>query len=74
MILNNPNKQTKPVMGKNIKAIKSLPRYAHRSISFNRGSEFMNWPQLQVERGRQYGSAIYLQPSRKAPLRTPING
>jgi len=36
----NPNKRTKPVMGKILKAIKDLPHIAPRSITFDRGSEF----------------------------------
>jgi IS30 family transposase len=53
VILKNPNKCTKPVRGKIIKAIRSLPHQAHRSITFDRGSEFMNWPHLQAEIGTQ---------------------
>ena len=36
-----------------IKAIKDLPHQARRSITFDRGSEFMNWPHLQAEIGTQ---------------------
>jgi IS30 family transposase len=53
VILKNPNRRTKPVMGKIIKAIKDLPDKASRSITFDRGSEFMNWPHLQAEIGTQ---------------------
>ena len=53
VILRNPNRRTKPVMGKIIKAIKDLPHQARRSITFDRGSEFMNWPHLQAEIGTQ---------------------
>lgn len=53
VILKNPNKRTKPVMGKIISAIKDLPHQARRSITFDRGSEFMNWPHLQAEIGTQ---------------------
>jgi IS30 family transposase len=53
VILKNPNKRTKPVMGKIIKAMKDLPLIARRSITFDRGSEFMSWPHLQAEIGTQ---------------------
>jgi IS30 family transposase len=53
VILKNPDRRTKPVMGKIIKAIKDLPHKARRSITFDRGSEFMNWPHLQAEIGTQ---------------------
>ena len=32
---------------------KDLPHQARRSITFDRGSEFMNWPHLQAEIGTQ---------------------
>jgi IS30 family transposase len=51
VILKNPNKRTKPVMGKIMKAIKDLPHVARRSITFDRGSEFVSWPQLQAKIG-----------------------
>ena len=51
VILKNPNKRTKPVMGKIIKAIKDLPQIARRSITFDRGTEFVSWPHLQAEIG-----------------------
>ena len=53
VILKNPNRRTKPVMGTIIKAIKDLPLIARRSMTFDRGSEFMNWPHLQAEIGTQ---------------------
>lgn len=53
VILKNPNKRTKPVMGKIIKAIKDLPHVARRSITFDRGSELVSWPQLQAKIGTQ---------------------
>lgn len=53
VILKNTNRRTRPVMGKIINAIKDLPHHARRSITFDRGSEFMNWPHLQAEIGTQ---------------------
>jgi IS30 family transposase len=40
VILKNPNKRTKPVMGKIIKAIKDLPHVARRSITGQNRREF----------------------------------
>ena len=51
VILKNPNKRTKPVMGKIMSAIKDLPLVARRSITFDRGTEFVSWPHLQAEIG-----------------------
>ena len=51
VILKNPNKRTKPVMGKIIKAIRDLPQVVRRSITFDRGTEFVSWPHLQAEIG-----------------------
>ncbi|MBY0135075.1 hypothetical protein E2977_00940 (plasmid) [Paracoccus yeei] len=34
-------------------ALAPLPRHACRSVTFNRGSEFIDWPHLQAEVGTQ---------------------
>jgi transposase, IS30 family len=51
--LKNPNRKTKPVMGKIIKAIRDLPFTVRKSITFDRGTEFVSWPHLQAEIGTQ---------------------
>jgi len=51
VILKNPNRRTKPVMGKIMKAIKDLPLNARKSITFDRGTEFVSWPHLQAQIG-----------------------
>lgn len=53
VLLKNPNKKTKPVMSKIMKAIRDLPLLARRSITFDRGTEFVSWPHLQAELGTQ---------------------
>jgi len=53
VVLNNPNKRTKPVMGKIMRSLKDLPLAARRSITFDRGTEFVSWPHLQAEIGTQ---------------------
>ena len=53
VILKNPNKRTQPVMGKIMDAIRDLPYVARRSITFDRGTEFVSWPHLQAEIGTQ---------------------
>ena len=53
VLLKNPSKRTKPVMGKVIRAIRDLPIVARRSITFDRGTEFVSWPHLQAEIGTQ---------------------
>lgn len=53
VLLKNPNKRTKPVMGKVIRAIRDLPLVARRSITFDRGPEFVSWPHLRAEIGTQ---------------------
>jgi IS30 family transposase len=37
-----PNRQTRPVLGKVIRAIRDLPFAARRSITFDRGTEFVS--------------------------------
>ncbi len=34
-----------------IEALRALPLAAHRSVAFDRGSEFVDWPHLQTELG-----------------------
>ena len=53
VILKNPNRRTKPVMGKIMEAICDLPLSARKSITFDRGTEFVSWPHLQDEIGTQ---------------------
>lgn len=43
----------KSVMGKIMTAIKVLPLIACQSMTVDRGTEFVNWPLLQVEIGTQ---------------------
>ena len=72
VILKNPNKRTKPVMGKIMKAIKDLLLIARQSITFDRGTEFISWPHRKPRSAPRPGSAILPRLGRKAPLRIPI--
>ena len=71
VILKNPNKRTKPVMGKIMSAIKDLPLVARRSITFDRGTEFVSWPHLQAEIGTQAWFCDPSSPSRDIATRYP---
>lgn len=51
VILKNTTKRSKPVMNKIVAAIGPLPFAARRSMTFDRGSEFVTWPHLQAETG-----------------------
>ena len=51
--LKNEEKRTKPIMAQIAQALTSLPRHACRWITFDRGSEFVDWPHLQAEVGTQ---------------------
>ena len=51
VLLRNTSRRSKPVMGKIARAIDALPLPARRSITFDRGSEFVTWPHLQAETG-----------------------
>jgi len=53
VLLKNKSKHTKPVMHKVTDALRSLPLIARRSITFDRGTEFVSWPHLQSEIGTQ---------------------
>ena len=51
VLLKNPNKRRKPVMGEIMKAIGDLPLMTRKSITFDRGIEFVIWLHLQAELG-----------------------
>lgn len=74
MLLKNPNKRTKPVMGKIMKAVRDLPYIARRSITFDRGTEFVSWPHLQAEIGTQTWFCDPSSPWQKGTVETPVEG
>jgi len=53
VLLVNANKTTALVMGKLANVMRTLPLKARKSVTFDRGSEFMDWPHLQAELGTQ---------------------
>lgn len=53
LVLKNDEKRTKPIMARIAKALTPLPRHACRSVTFDRGSEFIDWPHLQATVGTQ---------------------
>jgi len=70
VILKNPNKRTKPVMGKILKAIKDLPHIARRSITFDRGSEFRQLAAIAAKNWyTNLRSAIPRHPGKKERLK-----
>ena len=50
VLLKNPNKRTKPVMGKILKAVRDLPHPARKSFAFDRGTEFGRQPKCSAKR------------------------
>jgi IS30 family transposase len=52
-LLVNANKTTARVMEKLTKVMRPLPLTARKSVTFDRGSEFVDWPHLQAEVGTQ---------------------
>lgn len=53
VLLRNNDRQSKPIMDKLIGVLQSLPHLARRSITFDRGTEFTDWPYLQAGIGAQ---------------------
>ena len=53
VFLRNNDRQSRPVMDGLIQALKALPHLARRSITFDRGTEFTDWPYLQASIGTQ---------------------
>ncbi|MEN3148872.1 IS30 family transposase [Neorhizobium sp. IRAMC:178] len=53
IFLRNNDRQSRPVMDGLIQALRALPHLARRSITFDRGTEFTDWPYLQANIGAQ---------------------
>ncbi|MBN9987382.1 IS30 family transposase [Rhizobium laguerreae] len=53
IFLRNNDRQSRPVMDRLIQVLQSLPHLARRSITFDRGTEFTDWPYLQASIGAQ---------------------
>ncbi|XUR32573.1 hypothetical protein ACQY74_000601 (plasmid) [Rhizobium leguminosarum bv. trifolii] len=53
IFLRNNDRQSRPVMDDLIQVLQSLPHLARRSITFDRGTEFTDWPYLQASIGAQ---------------------
>ncbi len=57
-----------------IRVLQSLPHLARRSVTFDRGTEFTDWPYLQANIGTQTWFCDPQSPGRKEPSRTPTDG
>lgn len=53
IFLRNNHRQSRPVMNGLVQALQTLPHLARRSITFDRGTEFTDWPYLQASIGTQ---------------------
>ena len=53
VFLRNKGRQSKPIMDGLVKVLQALPFAAPRSITFDRGTEFTDWPYLQAGLGTQ---------------------
>lgn len=53
VFMRNNDRQSKPIMESLVNALGSLPHHARRSITFDRGTEFSDWPYLQAGLGAQ---------------------
>ena len=51
-----------------MKAVKDLPLVARRSITFDRGTEFVSWPHLQAEIGAQIWFCDLSSPRQKGTV------
>ncbi len=53
IFLRNNDRQSRPVMDGLVRVLQALPHLARRSITFDRGTEFTDWPYLQASIGTQ---------------------
>ena len=51
VLLKNDSKRSASVMAKIATLLRDLPHHARKSITFDRGTEFVSWPHLQAEIG-----------------------
>ena len=51
VVFRNSDRRSKPIMGRLIDALAPLPAQARRSITFDRGLEFISWRELDVGLG-----------------------
>jgi len=74
VVLRNPEKRAKPIMAQIAEALRPLPRNARRSVNFDRGSEFIDWPHLQAEIGARTWFCDPQSPWQRAASRMPASG
>ena len=53
VFVRNNDRQSRPVMEGLVRVLEALPQFARRSITFDRGTEFTDWPYLQAGLGAQ---------------------
>ena len=74
VFLHNNDRQSRPIMEGLIDALGALPHAARRSITFDRGTEFMDWPYLQAGLGVQTWFCDPQSPCRKERWKIPTVG
>jgi hypothetical protein len=73
VILKNPYRTTARVMGQLARVMRTLPFKARKSATFDRGSEFMDWPHLQADVGTQTAEREGGALARSIPQRSHAN-
>ncbi|NRF08494.1 IS30 family transposase [Agrobacterium pusense] len=68
IFLRNNDRQSRPVMNGLVQALQTLPHLARRSITFDRGTEFTDWPYLQASIGTQTWSCDPQSPWQKGTV------
>jgi IS30 family transposase len=74
VVLKHAEKRAKPIMAQIARALAPLPHAARRSVTFDRGSEFVDWSHLQAKVGAQTWFCDPQSPWQKAASRMPTNG
>ncbi len=70
-VLRNNDRQSRPVMNGLVQALQTLPNVARRSITFDRGTEFSDWPYLQASIGTHTWFCDPQSPWQKEPSKIP---
>lgn len=72
IFLRNNDRQSRPVMNGLVQVLQALPHLARHSITFDRGTEFTDWPCIcKPASAHRLGFVTCSLPGRKARLRIP---
>ena len=70
VLMRNAGRKSRPIMDRLIRELSPLPVEARRSITFDRGLEFVSWRELESGMGTKSWFATLRHPGRRDRSRT----